>query len=247
MVRDGSVYVVEEVTMRTEQRRTGDESTLKQMRNLYNVFIWYLKKHGFMRLAKLACIKAWNHYFDNREVVFFFDLCREDLDTAGNEKGLYVQAYKTADFIPHGDMDQLIQIKGEAVLSRFLVKWFGRGATLWLAKLDGKVVGLQWTLIGGFGGFYSVPISSIEAILFIVEVFPNFRGLNINSRMTRLTLTKLRDEGVSRVYCKVHRANTSSLRSFDKTGAKRIGTVRTISMFNRCVNIWDKKSKMGCS
>jgi len=246
MVKDGSVYVVEGVTMRTEQRRTGDESTLKQMRNLYNVFIWYLKKHGFMSLAKLACIQIWKSYFDNREVFFFLDLCRGDLDTAGNEKGLYVQAYKTADLIPHGDMNQLSQIKGKAVLSRFLESFFRRGAVLWLTKMEGTVVGVQWTLIGGFEGFYSVPLSSTDAILLAAEVFPGFRGMNIYSRMARLTFTKLREEKVSRVYWKVHRTNKSSLRCSDKTGAKRIGTVRTISMFNRWITIWDKKSKMVC-
>lgn len=232
--------------MRTEQQRIVDESTLKQMRNLYNVFIWYLKKHGLVRLAKLACIQIWGSYFDNKEVVFFFDLCRGDLDTAGNEKGLCVQAYKTADLIPHGDMKQLIQIKGEAVLSRFLENFFRRGAVLWLTKMDGIVVGVQWSLIGGFEGFYSVPISLTDAILLAAEVFPGIRGMNIYSRMTRLTFTKLREEKVSRVYWKVHRTNKSSLRSSDRTGAKRVGTVRTISMFNRLVTIWDKKSKVGC-
>lgn len=219
-----------------------DENIIKKMGNLYNVFTWYLKKHGFVRLAKLAFIKAWDNYVDKREVVFFFDTCPDVLAAAGNEKGLYVQAYKAADLIPPGDMAQLSQIKGEAVLSRFLMKWFAKGATLWLAKLDGQVVGVQWTIIGGFSGFYSVPISSTDAILFTVEVFPNFRGMNVNARMARLTVAKLREEGVLRVYCKVHRANTSSLRSFGKTGAKRLGTVRTYSLFNHFVTIWDKKS-----
>jgi hypothetical protein len=212
------------------------------MKSLYNILTWYLKKHGFMRLAKIAFIKAWDNYVDKREIVFFFDLCRGDLDTAENEKGLYVQAYNAEDLIPPGDMEQLCQIKGKDVLSRFLESFFSRGAVLWVAKMNGTVVGVQWTQIGGFGGFYSVPISSNNAILHAAEVFPKLRGMNIYSRMTRLTFTKLREKKVSGVYWKVHYTNKSSIRSSAKTGANRLGTVRTYFLFNHFVTIWDKKT-----
>jgi len=155
---------------------------------------------------------------------------------------LTVKRYDAIDDIPEEEMAQLVQLKGKDLLSRFLRSFFERGAHLWIAKLGTEVVGVQWTLVAGFNGFYSMPISKNEIIICAVEVFPSFRGRGIWPAMISLVNAYLEKQGFVRSYVKIKLWNKASLRSIGKTNARRIGTVRTLRVWNKYVSVWDRIS-----
>jgi len=176
---------------------------------------------------------------NNKEVMFVFDLDSMQLkNRLENLPDIYVKMHQSLESIPKEDRNQLIRLKSEEILASHLHHFFKKGATLWIAKLDQKIVGICWTFIGGFNGFYSMPMTSRDAIYLSVEVFPEFRGQAIASAMRLLVYSQLRQCGVSRVYAKVHSKDTSSLKSIAKTGNQQIGSVRTFTIFNRYVTIW---------
>lgn len=212
------------------------------LKNSFKNILFYRKKHGLKRLIKLSFLKLWHDYINIKEVVFVFDLRGNEFGSINTPHNLIVMPYNSKESIPCNDIEQLIELKSREILLPFLDKFFGYDATFWLAKMDGKVVGLQWSLTGGFNGFYSLPIASNEAIFLAAEVFPAYRGYSIYTHMTHLTCLKLKENGISRIYFKVHVSNTSSLKSASKTKSRNIGTVRTIKILNKYITIWDKDS-----
>lgn len=151
---------------------------------------------------------------------------------------VFVRSYESPEGIPREDRDQLIRLKSEEILDSFLHRFFEKGATLWIFKIDQEIVGMCWTLIGGFDGFYSMPITSRDAIYLAAEVFTEFRGQSIATAARLLVYSQLRQDGVSRVFTKSHVANVSSLRSIAKTDNQQVGIVRTLKIFSRNITIW---------
>ena len=210
------------------------------LKSIYKQLLFYLKKHGLRKLIGVALIKFWRNHINLKEVVFFYDLDTWNNDGSFSDH-LFVESYDTMASISQENMEQLVRLKNKEIVVSFLDSFFRRGATLWLAKTNKTIVGLQWTLIGGFNGFYSLPISSRDAIILAVEIFPAFRGQAIYSDMTHNLLLKLKEMKISRVYFKVHVTNKSMLRGVSKINSKRVGIVRSFSLFNRHITIWDKK------
>lgn len=172
--------------------------------------------------------------------MFVFDLDSMPLKSSLESlPDVSVQGYEVPESIPKKDKDQLIRLKSKEILDFHLHHFFEKGATIWIAKIDQQIVGLCWTLIGGFDKFYSMPITSRDAIYLSAEVFPEFRGQAIASAIRLLVYSQLRQYGVSRVFAKVHVANVSSLKSIAKTANQQIGTVRTLKLLSRHITIWE--------
>lgn len=95
------------------------------------------------------------------------------------------------------------------------------------------MVGNQWSLVRGFNGFYSLPITTKDAIIFATEVYQDFRGHGINPALTEIIFSKLRNDGIYHIYINVHLSNETQLRSLKKTNFERIGIVRNIKLFNK--------------
>lgn len=205
--------------------------------NLYSRFLWYSKKHGLPRLILLGLQELWR-IINNKEVVFLFDLASTPLETCKGVPVVTVRAYDLLENIPKDDMDQLIQVKGKENVASFLEFFFKRRATLWIAKMGGQIVGYHWTLIGGFDGFYSMPITSRDGIVVAVEIFPQYRGHGIASALRMFSFAELRKQGILRVFAKVHVSNASGLRSMAKNGSQVIGKVRTFKIMNKHLTIW---------
>ena len=205
----------------------------------FKLFKWYYNKHGFVRLLHLSFKKIWM-IINKREVLFCLDLTNETIYFHEAESNYSIQQYDDQTQIAPDDIENLINIKSKEVLFSFLGSFFSRDATLWLAKKNDIVVGLLWTLTGGFNGFYSIPIKNNEMIVLAVEVFPGHRGHNIWPKLLNLVSSRAAEIGISRIYLKVNILNHSMLKSMTKTQCKRMGTVRTFELFNRYITFWDK-------
>jgi RimJ/RimL family protein N-acetyltransferase len=117
-------------------------------------------------------------------------------------------------------------------------KNFDRRGTLWCAYVGDSLAGSMWTFLGGFRGFYSVPVHCDESIIVSVHVSDAFRGRGIWPMMLSEVCRALHNDGVHRVYIKVHRYNKPMLRSMSKTNAERLYFVRTIDLFGKAMTIF---------
>jgi RimJ/RimL family protein N-acetyltransferase len=210
------------------------------LRSKARAVTWYLRTHGFRHFAQ----RLWSEVvtrINNKEFVYLVDLT-EALQEADHGEELTIEAHSGRQSLSKGDMAQLESRKAKDALTSFLARNFSRGATLWLVKRGEKIVGLQWTLVGGFGGFYSLPVSQREVIILAVEVFPDFRGKGYWPRIAELTFSELRRKGFTRVYLKTHVSNHSMQASMRKVNCRTVGLVRTFSVAGKHVTIWDSRS-----
>ena len=213
------------------------------MRVFIRKFSWYYNKHGLLILiARGFRNRLWRRFINSREVVFVAELQNLNTIKYSCPDNLIVEPYNVVKDIPQKLIKQLLDIECEEILFPFLEKNFRLGATFWLGRIDNKVVGYQWSLIGGFNGFYSLPVKPDEAIIFSTQIFPEVRGKQINPALTEMIFKKLKHIGLTRVYIKVNVWNKANLRSLSKTNCRSLGTVRTIKLFNKYITIWDKKS-----
>jgi len=204
---------------------------------------WYHNKHGWGKLIKLAAMNVLDR-INKKEYMYLLDLNKLEVDNAFKQKGVMVECYNKESDIPANDMEQLIKLKSKEILLPFLKRFFDRGATLWLAKKDGYIVSLIWSLNGGFKGFYmGLPICPNETVIMAGQTFSEFRGHSYFAIMIMLICEKLKASGISRAYMGAHVNNKASQRAQAKI-LKRIGAVRHFHINRWHIAIWDKKSLM---
>lgn len=203
--------------------------------------VWYRQKHGVPRFVSLALRKLTYRWVIRSEYLFGIDLLGETFSVVQRFDPIVVESYSSMETISSDDLQQLSILKGRAIALPFLEDFFARGARLWLGKDKEKIVGLKWTLRGGFSGFYSMPISNTDVISVAEEVFQEFRGEGLWQRFTAGVLPVLKAEGVSRVYFKVHCRNRSMLKAVKKAGIPMLGRVITLSFPGCYLTVWDKR------
>lgn len=205
--------------------------------------LWYQKKHGSIRLIRLSFQKALT-WINRKEVLYCLDLNTIEADSGPLGDGVTVDCYHKAYDIPLADMEQLVRLKGKEVLTTFLESFFGRSASLWLMRENGKIASLVWSKVGGFSGYYmGVPIFPNDAIMMAGETFPDFRGRRFISALMRAICESLKKNGISRVYGGAHVSNVASQRAQSKAW-RRIGVLRHFGLAKWHIAIWDKNSLM---
>ena len=207
---------------------------------------FYLRKHGALGLCWIALGRAWTRVFGQKEWLYVMDLTAWEEVSPTDMDGLTLRGFHSERELATGTRSALLRFKSELGLSRFLERWFKRGAILWVAEKDGQVLGVQWTLECGIGGFYSVPVLRGEVVIVAVEVFPAFRGQGVYPRMAKALLHQLRGMGYKRSYLKVASRNLPMLRSMVRTPYSKVARVYTRACGGKSVTVWDVGSAALC-
>lgn len=207
--------------------------------------IWYHRKHGSYRLLKLIFKYIVDHWIRKSVYVFMVDLTKNDFVEPDFNDPIKVVVYSSIKEIPQSDIDQLQILMGPGRAQPFLKHFFLYGARLWLSSVDNKIIGLRWTLQGGFSGFYCMPIQMNEVVTLAGQIFDHYRGRGFFGKINSFMLYKMRNEGISRVYTGVHCRNASMLRAVRKARLQMIGRVLTISLPGLHVSLWRKGYLMG--
>jgi hypothetical protein len=197
---------------------------------------FYIRKKGLLGSAESAIARWSASTFGQWEILYFIDLVNTAPvgDDASDRFAVFQNRAEVSDEL----ITQLRRYKSERALTLFFNQWFSRGATLRLYVINQNVVGAQWTIPRGFGGFYSVPIGPGEIIIVAGEVFPPFRGKGLYPYMARRLYSELRTAGYRRAYLKVAASNLAMVRSMSGTAAVRLGRVYTRRLAGKWLTIW---------
>lgn len=201
---------------------------------------WYFNKYGLGKTVQRICSKSWESI--NRKVFVYI----KELNTLRTPefsplKNFLVEEFKSLNAIPKEYLDQLFLLKTKDIIVPYLEKFFARGATLYLAIWDNRVVGLEWVKLGGFNGFYEgFPVMMDMAALMAAETFPEYRGHGVNPSIVHSIEAKLKNAGIKYVCAVVHVKNTSSQRVYEKLDWQKIGAVRSFKLMGKEIVIWDR-------
>lgn len=204
-------------------------------------FNWYRHKHGMLRLFPLVLQRIINGWLIKTRYLFVADLTNKCFNQSILTDPLKVNVYTSINNIPENDYNQLNATMGPGRSKPFLEHFFRYGARLWISSLGGKIVGLRWTLKGGFSGYFCMPLQQNDVVILAEQVFDFFRGQGFFGRINSIILSKLQEEGISRVYMAVHSRNKSMLKAIKKSKLQMVGMVRTISLPGSHLSIWRKR------
>jgi hypothetical protein len=203
---------------------------------------WYHRKHGVPKLIGLALKKIAYRWIIRAEYLFCIDLNCQTIGSIEGLRPIVAQPHSSMESISSTDLQQLVSLKGEAVALPFLKQWFARGAQLWLGKDGEKIIGVKWTIAGGFSGFYCIPMFSNDVVTVAEEVFQDYRGQGFWQSFTAGMVPVLRSGGVKRIYFSVHCCNRSMLKAVEKARIPMLGRGSIFGFPGYYVTVWNKSS-----
>jgi RimJ/RimL family protein N-acetyltransferase len=127
-----------------------------------------------------------------------------------------------------------------AMITAFLGWLFSRGAVFWICFEEKNLVGYLWSLRGSGEDlrYHFFPLGTRDVVFLAHEIFPPYRGRELNRKMTHLVLGEMKSSGVERVYVDVELSNKPSLKSFSKTLFVPFGQARMKNFRKRQIVIW---------
>jgi hypothetical protein len=180
--------------------------------------------------------------------VFCAHLAEFRLSSEFEDHLIKVQAFQSPGEIPSMVLEELFSkgtIDNKKPYSRDMVtaflNWlFSRGAMFWVCYEDNNLVGYLWSLRGSreVPRCHFFPLGAQDVVFLAHEIFPTYRGRELNRKMTHLVLGEMKTYGIERVYVDVLLTNKQSLKSFSKTLFTPIGRARMKKFGNRQIVVW---------
>ena len=174
------------------------------------------KKKGFLETIHRSFVVLL-HSFLRRRLMFYVDLPNlphRNLELPENHT---VEYRKNQKDISSEEFEALAYYKGERIIKEQFKERFGRGARLWLMKLDGRAVGLVWTVNQKTVEPYYFPLTEKDVHIFDNEIFCDYRGRGINTWLINYVLFTLKEKKMIRAYIETRVDNVSEIKSLAKT------------------------------
>ena len=187
--------------------------------------ISYYRRNGFWATWWHAAVYLWRTVFQTERVLLCCDLQRAGVALSSSRLPgqLTIERLRSLDEIGEADWRKIESTRTPAICHRVFAERFKKGASLWLARCDGNPAGYGWTLSCGSveGRYY--PADGKDVHLFEFLVFPEYRGLRINSLLVNHITSQLATEGRVHAYLEVAQWNKSGLNSYRRTSFRPLG------------------------
>src|SRR5208283_5226096 len=108
----------------------------------------YYTRHGFGETIRRAGLAARRALFSSRSVLFYCDLATQVAPPADLPSFLKVERKKSAAELSPEDLQAMTSFWNPKLAHRNIKERFDVGASLWLIRFEGKLVGYGWTLRG---------------------------------------------------------------------------------------------------
>ena len=175
------------------------------------------------RRLRSALRFAWRRLAQHRNHIFVHD---PDAPRVNGPVGLNVSRYERLEDVPPSVAHQLQLLHGSSTLKAD--RWeLEHHAVLWIATLNGRVVGTSMSRRGRHFRKWFLPLAANDVVIFRNATVREFRGIGIcPSMMGRIVQVELEDGARAYVDCRVY--NRPSIRSIQKAGFRRIATKRPL-------------------
>jgi hypothetical protein len=198
----------------------------------------YYYRHGFEATLRRAGLGLRRTLSTGRMVVFYCDLSRPTARQVNIPSSMRVNRLRNETELTDSELQEITSFWNPKLARRNVKERFVKGASLWLINSEDKVAGYGWTLQGSTIAEYYFPIGPSDVQLFDFYVFPKFRGRAIHWLLTAYILQTLAAESVARAFADTAEWNQAQLSSFKMTPFRRLGVVRSFTMFGRTFVSW---------
>lgn len=201
-------------------------------------FTAYLKRHSFGDTIRRAGVELKRALFSSRMVVFYCDLAKQPNAPPRISGSLQLERLTSHSDLRPQDLEEMTSFWNPQQAHRNIQNQFEQGATLWLVKSGDGLAGYGWTIQGRTMSPYYFRLGQDDVQLFDFYVFPKFRGRALHWVLTTYILKTLAAEGRTRAYADTAEWNEAQLSSFKMTPFRRLGMVRTLTIFGRAYVSW---------
>jgi len=198
----------------------------------------YHSRHGFSATLRRVGVAAKRALFAGRMVVFYCDLPGQTGRPVNIPSSMRIdRVVREAEVLPQ-DFDDITSFWNPKQARRNIKERFANGASLWLIKSEDSVAGYGWTLQGRTIAEYYFPMGPKDVQLFDFYVFPKFRGRALHWLLTAYILQTLAAEGAARAFADTGEWNQAQMSSFKLTPFRRLGSVRSFTIFGHTFVSW---------
>lgn len=201
----------------------------------------FVRRHGFRATITRLGIAFRRVRAGKWHMLFVCDLSDCQPPVSGELKLARVERKNTEMELSSENLSQLTNIWNPVIVRRQLSERFGQGASLWLFKLDGKLMAYGWTIIGRTIEQHFIPLGKNDAHLFDYFVFPKYRGRRINPALVNHILSVLAAERRNHAFIEAAVWNTAQLSSLSKTPFRLFGCAWKFNFFGKTLVLWDDK------
>jgi hypothetical protein len=201
-------------------------------------FTAYYTRHGFQATIRRAGVALKRGLFASRMVVFYCDLPGRTVRPVNVPSSMRVDRLRSEAELSQAELQEITSFWNPKQARRNIEERFRKGASLWLIKSEDKVAGYGWTLQGCTIAEYYFPMGLKDVQLFDFYVFPKFRGRALHWLLTAYILQTLASEGAARAFADTGEWNQAQLASFKMTPFRRLGMVRSFTIFGHTFVSW---------
>jgi len=208
----------------------------------------FTQKYGFGATVSHAFNRAFKSLVPPVRQVFCANLAEFQPSSELEDQPIKIQAFQSLNKIPSMLLEELF-LRGTIdnrkpysrdIVTAFLNWLFSRGAVFWACFEDENLVGYLWSLRGSRENprYHFFPLGIRDVVFLAHEIFPPYRGRELNRKMTHLVLGEMKTCGIERVYVDVEISNIWSLKSFSKTLFMPVAQARMKNFGKRQIVVW---------
>jgi len=201
-------------------------------------FTDYFKRNGLRATAHRLGLATKRALFSSRMVVFYCDLAKQTAAPMNMPSSIKVQRLTNYAELSPQDLHEMTSFWNPKQAHLEILERFEQRASLWLIWSGDSLAGYSWTLRGHTIAPYYFPMAQDDVQLFDFYAFPKFRGRAILWFLITHILSRLREEGVARVFGDVAEWNQPSLSFYKTLPFDRLGVVRSFTILGHTFVSW---------
>src|ERR1039458_7426313 len=163
----------------------------------------YYKRNGLRATVCRAELAVRRALFSSRMVVFYCDLAKQTTAPANIPSSVNVERLRNHAELSPQDMQEMTGSWNPKLAQRNMRERFGKGASLWLIKSEGKLAGFGWTLRGSTMEPYFLPLGKDDPYVFDGFILPQYRGRGLMPLWLNHALHELAAERRGRAFTEV--------------------------------------------
>jgi acetyltransferase (GNAT) family protein len=205
----------------------------------------YYSRYGLGATVRRAGVAARRALLSNRMLIFYCDLPPQTARPVTIPSSMRVDRLTKETELAAGDFQEITSFWNPKQARRNVKERFAKGASLWLIKSEERVAGYGWTIQGRTIAEYYFPMGPKDVQLFDFYVFPKFRGRALHWLLTAHISQALAVEGAARAFADTAEWNQAQISSFRMTPFRRLGLVRSFTIFGHTFVSWVENRTAG--
>lgn len=198
----------------------------------------FLQRQGLRALAARAILEIRHLLKGHRMVLFCCD--GSGMDGVGRLESTsgHIERIQAASELAPCDFDRLLMAGDPLTIKKGMEERFAEGASLWLFKVQDRVAGFGWTIVGHTVEPYFFPLAPYDVHFFDFFVLPEYRGNRINPSLIKGILEQGVLLGNGRAYIECWEWNQPQLASLKRTPFQKLAVATKRTLFGRTMVSW---------